>query len=121
MSKTRLRRMGTVAAVGAALFAGGLTVAPTAGAVGSAACSKNVTNHWRNIDIFNYEGHNHESYMHSGPGATYKITKGLHFHDTFVAYCKGLSPHGNWWYYSKLPSGKKGWIEAKDSAKGRGY
>ncbi|MGH4033118.1 hypothetical protein ACQB60_29750 [Actinomycetota bacterium Odt1-20B] len=121
MSKTRLRRMGTVAAVGAALLAGAVTAAPSAAAVGSKACSKNVTNHWRHIDIFSYEGHNHESYMHSGPGATYKITKGLFYQDNFKAYCKGLSSHGNWWYYAKLPSGKKGWIEARDSAKGRSY
>ncbi|MEV8020889.1 hypothetical protein AB0O76_32065 [Streptomyces sp. NPDC086554] len=119
MSRIRWRRMGTVAAVGAALFAGSVTVAPTAGAVGSAACSQNVTNHWRHIDIFNYEDHGHEAYMHSGPGATYKITKGLYFNDQFKAYCKGLSPHGNWWYYSKLPSGKKGWIAARSSARGK--
>ncbi|MCP9207494.1 SH3 domain-containing protein [Streptomyces cucumeris] len=118
MSKTRLRRVGTVAALGAALFAGALTVAPTASAVGSSACAKNVTNHWRHIDVLASQGA-YDSYMHSGPGETYKVVKGLGYGDDFKAYCGGYSSHGNWWYYSKLPNGKKGWIFGRDSSKGR--
>ena len=117
MRKTGKSRVGAVLAMGAVLFAGAVTTAPSASAVGSSACSKNVTNHWRHVDVLASEGA-HDTYLRTGPGTTYSAKRGIDYGDDFMAYCTGYSSHGKVWYYSKMPSGQKGWVYGAWSAKG---
>jgi hypothetical protein len=115
--KTGKSRIGAVLAMGAVLFAGAVTTAPSASAVGSSACSKNVTNHWRHIDVLAGDWP-HTTYLRTGPGSDYSAKRGLDYGDDFKAYCTAYSHSGKIWYYSKMPSGQKGWVYGYFSAKG---
>ena len=103
-----LRRASTVAAVGALLFGGAVTMAPTASAVDSSACNSA----WY---YFNGRITGNNVNLRSGPGTTYS-SKGLLSKGTKVYwYCyKDFGPNRWDWDYIKVLSGPhknvKGWV-----------
>ncbi|MFJ9591031.1 hypothetical protein [Streptomyces acidicola] len=116
MKKRLARRAGALTAMGALLLAGAITTAPSANAVGGSACTKNVKNHWRHIDVLNDNGW--AATLRNGPGTNYKFKEGLGYAEDFIAYCGAYSRSGKFWYYVKRPSGKKGWVYGFRTAKG---
>lgn len=115
--KTKLaRRAGALSAMGALLATGAITTAPSANAVGGSACTKNVKNHWRHIYVHSDTGW--AATVRNGPGINYKFKEGLNYAEDFKVYCGAYSRSGNFWYYVKRPSGKKGWVAATYTKKG---
>ncbi|WP_106982652.1 SH3 domain-containing protein [Streptomyces megasporus] len=100
------RRIATGAATLALLTGGAVAMAPSAAAVGSSACTKNVTD---------YNGYTTASAVHlrSGPSTGY-TSKGLLYRSTDVrVYCTAKS--GSWSYLkvtSGANSGKYGWVSS---------
>lgn len=106
MRKSNLvRKAAGTLAVGAMVATGLLTSAPSAAAVGSSACTKNLPNTKVAVaDTVNFR---------TGPGKSY-TSKGLvgKASNKFYAYCE----RGNWTYGKVLKGahkGKKGWISGK--------
>ncbi|WP_199185707.1 SH3 domain-containing protein [Streptomyces carminius] len=105
MRRTIARRVATGAATLALLTGGAVAMAPSAAAVGSSACTKNVTD---------YNGYTTASAVHlrSGPSTSY-TSKGLLSRSTDVrVYCTKGS-----WSYLKVSEGanrnKSGWVATR--------
>lgn len=115
--RSRTRTLGRVAASSAItlLAAAGATLAtaPTASALDSTYCTSNITNQWRTVRDLGGAA------VRSGPGQTHTKRYGLNFGEHFWAVCQAKSPAGNTWYYGKDDLGRKGWMVASKSGKGR--
>ncbi|MFH0245872.1 SH3 domain-containing protein [Streptomyces sp. HK10] len=105
--RTLLRRAATGAATVALLTGGAVAMAPSAAAVGSSACTKNIAN---------YSGDITASAVHlrSGPSTGY-TSKGLLYRNTDVyVYCTASG--GSWSYLkatSGANSGRYGWVATR--------
>ncbi|WP_050495788.1 hypothetical protein [Streptomyces baarnensis] len=112
------RRLGrtaaSAAAVAVAVLGTTLATAPTASALDSRSCTKNITNQWRTVDDLAGAA------VRTGPGQTYKKRYGLDFAGHFWAVCQAKSAAGNVWYYGKdSVYDRKGWIVASKTGKGK--
>ncbi|MFE6702088.1 hypothetical protein [Streptomyces sp. NPDC057718] len=111
------RRLGrtaaTAAAVAVAVLGTTLATAPTASALDSRSCTKNITNQWRTVDDLAGAA------VRSGPGETYTKRYGLDFGRHFWAVCQATSAAGNTWYFGKDIHDRKGWIVAFKTGKGK--
>jgi hypothetical protein len=88
----------TVLALGATLVA-----APSALAVGSSACTKNIKDTTYQVTIWDHTD------MHTGPGYHTKVKKSLFTGTKVRVYCMALKK-GTYWYYGKAGQ-TKGWVD----------
>ncbi|GAA2076627.1 hypothetical protein GCM10009801_32250 [Streptomyces albiaxialis] len=110
MRLTRFRTVLLTGAAAAAVALGGTVLtAPSATAVGSTACTKNIKNEqWRTTSMID-----RRTMLQNGPGVAYKNKGQVGQGGPFYAYCKTKNKHGNTWYYGKANwLGKKGWLPA---------
>ncbi|SNT34079.1 SH3 domain-containing protein [Actinacidiphila glaucinigra] len=98
----------TIAASAALLLGGGIALAPTASAVGSSACTANITDQ----DVWPDNGLR----FRSGPGISYTAKGLLYTSDRLTARCR----KGTSWYYvstdtktrTGIAKGTYGWVSA---------
>lgn len=84
-----VKRTATALAAAATLLAGGVALAPTASAVGSSACTANVTDQ----DIWPYTD---GVRFRSGPGTSFSAMGLLYESDQLTVRCR----KGSWYYVS---------------------
>jgi hypothetical protein len=102
-----------VAASAAVILGSALASAPTASAVGSDGCDKNITNQWRHVDDLG------GGIVRSGPAAAYSQRYTMNFGYAFYAVCSATNTYGNLWYYGRDYVGDRwGWIYSQRTAKG---
>ncbi|KUM72351.1 hypothetical protein [Streptomyces curacoi] len=90
----------TVLAVGATVLA-----APSASAVGSSACTKNIADTTRQITRWG------DTILRDGPGESYRKKKTLFTGEKVRLYCRAYNKHtATYWYYGKNGT-TKGWID----------
>jgi uncharacterized protein YgiM (DUF1202 family) len=81
-----------------------LVAAPSASAVGSSGCNKNIKD--QTLSVVQYD----HADMHTGPGNKYKVKKSVYMGSKVRVYCINNKSGVNW-YYGK--SGRtKGWMES---------
>ncbi|MEE1774894.1 hypothetical protein AB0D68_33495 [Streptomyces sp. NPDC048212] len=107
-------RLAASSAIALSVAAGAtLATAPTASALDSTHCTKNITNQWRTVrDLAG-------AAVRSGPGQTYTKRYGLDMGKHFWAVCQATSSAGNTWYFGKDAGNRKGWIVASKTGKGK--
>ncbi|MGW2701056.1 SH3 domain-containing protein [Streptomyces sp. NPDC001340] len=86
----------TALALGATLMA-----APTASAVGSSGCTKNIRDTTYTVVQYDHAD------MHTGPGNNYRVKKSVYMGNKVRVYC---TAKGGSWYYGKFGS-TYGWME----------
>ncbi|MGN9760818.1 hypothetical protein [Streptomyces sp. SD31] len=90
----------TTLALGATLLA-----APSASAVGSSACTKNIKDATWSITRWG------DTIMRNGPAESYRKNKGLFTGDTVRVYCRAYNKKtATFWYYGKNGN-TKGWVD----------
>ncbi|MFF7789819.1 hypothetical protein [Streptomyces sp. NPDC007991] len=84
-----------------------LLAAPSASAVGSSACTKNVRDEtWNVTNTFKSR-----SVIQDGPGYKYKNKEELFGGAPFRVYCKTKKSGITWYYGKHLNGGIKGWLD----------
>lgn len=119
MSKNRVRQrripgqLAAVAASVAVVLGGALASAPTASALGSERCDKNITDQWRQVN--DLAG----GIVRSGPAAAYSKRYTMNYAEGFWAVCTAKNSYGNLWYYGRDRAGNRwGWIWSERTDKG---
>ncbi|MEU9529064.1 hypothetical protein AB0D58_27235 [Streptomyces sp. NPDC048210] len=94
-------RLAASSAIALSVAAGAtLATAPTASALDSTHCTKNITNQWRTVrDLAG-------AAVRSGPGQTYTKRYGLDMGKHFWAVCQATSNRKGWIVASKTGKGK---------------
>ncbi|MGV9885302.1 SH3 domain-containing protein [Streptomyces sp. NPDC003006] len=106
MRRTSFRKtLFTGAAAVTIALGGSLLMAPSASAVGSSACTKNIADEtWNVTNPF-------RSTIQNGPGYSYANKEELYAGAPFRVYCKTKKSGITWYYGKHLNGGIKGWLD----------
>ncbi|MFG2210563.1 hypothetical protein [Streptomyces sp. NPDC048638] len=102
-----IRRAATVAAA-ASVLAGGIAALAASPASAAGSCTRNDRDHTIYAPNLSWPA------VHTGPGASYKVTAHVDSAGKFRVKCSALSKAGNRFYYGYVEegtyAGKTGWV-----------